>query len=356
MRVVIINLDGHLSGTTQRALPTVRRELPGLELSLHAATEWADSPDALNRCLADIAAGDIIMATMLVMEEHFKPILPALAARREQCDAMIVCMSAGELMKLTRMGGFAMDGTPGGPMALLKRLRGNKEKTQSTGAQQMSTLRRIPKLLRFIPGTAQDVRAYFLTLQYWLAGTDDNLGNMVRFLVDRYADGPRRHLRGTLKVAAPAEYPEVGIYHPKMKGHISEKIAHLPVINGKPKGRVGLLLMRSYVLAGNASHYNGVIEALEARGLHVVPAFASGLDARPAIEKFFMQDGQATVDAVVSLTGFSLVGGRLITIPKLPRKYWRGWMCPISPRWRWNSKRSINGKTPIRGCCRLKRR
>ncbi|PQJ96009.1 magnesium chelatase subunit H [Chromatium okenii] len=309
VRVVIINLDGHLSGTTQRALPTVRRELPGLELSLHAATEWADSPDALNRCLADIAAGDIIMATMLVMEEHFKPILPALAARREQCDAMIVCMSAGELMKLTRMGGFAMDGTPGGPMALLKRLRGNKEKTQSTGAQQMSTLRRIPKLLRFIPGTAQDVRAYFLTLQYWLAGTDDNLGNMVRFLVDRYADGPRRHLRGTLKVAAPAEYPEVGIYHPKMKGHISEKIAHLPVINGKPKGRVGLLLMRSYVLAGNASHYNGVIEALEARGLHVVPAFASGLDARPAIEKFFMQDGQATVDAVVSLTGFSLVGG-----------------------------------------------
>ncbi len=309
VRVVIINLDGHLSGTTQRALPTVRRDLPGLELSLHAATEWADSPDALNRCLADIAAGDIIMATMLVMEEHFKPILPALAARREQCDAMIVCMSAGELMKLTRMGGFAMDGTPGGPMALLKRLRGNKEKTQSTGAQQMSTLRRIPKLLRFIPGTAQDVRAYFLTLQYWLAGTDDNLGNMVRFLVDRYADGPRRHLRGTLKVAAPAEYPEVGIYHPKMKGHISEKIAHLPVINGKPKGRVGLLLMRSYVLAGNASHYNGVIEALEARGLHVVPAFASGLDARPAIEKFFMQDGQATVDAVVSLTGFSLVGG-----------------------------------------------
>jgi magnesium chelatase subunit H len=309
VRVVIINLDGHLSGTTQRALPTVRRELPGLELSLHAATEWADSPEALNRCLADIAAGDIIMATMLVMEEHFKPILPALAARREQCDAMIVCMSAGELMKLTRMGGFAMDGTPGGPMALLKRLRGNKEKTQSTGAQQMSTLRRIPKLLRFIPGTAQDVRAYFLTLQYWLAGTDDNLGNMVRFLVDRYADGPRRHLRGTLKVAAPAEYPEVGIYHPQMKGHISDKIAALPVIHGKPKGRVGLLLMRSYVLAGNASHYNGVITALEARGLHVVPAFASGLDARPAIEKFFMKDGQATVDAVVSLTGFSLVGG-----------------------------------------------
>ncbi|MBK5962798.1 magnesium chelatase subunit H [Thiocystis minor] len=309
VRVVIVNLDGHLSGTTQRALPSLQRELPGLRLNLHAATEWADSPESLERCLADIAEGDIVMTTMLVMEDHFKPILSAMAARRDHCDAMIVCMSASELMKMTRMGGFAMDGTPGGPMALLKRLRGNKERKQSTGAQQMSMLRRIPKLLRFIPGTAQDVRAYFLTLQYWLAGSDENLGNMVRFLVDRYADGPRRHLRGTLKVAAPVEYPEVGIYHPRMKGHISDKLSQLPVVNAKPKGRVGLLLMRSYVLAGNASHYNGVIEALEARGLQVVPAFASGLDARPAIETFFMKDGQATVDTVVSLTGFSLVGG-----------------------------------------------
>ena len=47
--------------------------------------------------------------------------------------------------------------------------------------------------------------------------------------------------------------------------------------------------MRSYLLAGNAGHYDGVIAALEARGLRVIPAFASGLDARPAIERFFMQ-------------------------------------------------------------------
>ncbi|EXJ15539.1 magnesium chelatase subunit H [Imhoffiella purpurea] len=311
VRVVIVNLDGHLAGTTQRALPAVQRDLPGLQLNLHAATEWADDPASLERCLKDIAEGDIIMVTMLVMEDHFKPILPALAARRDACDAMIVCMSASELMKMTRMGGFTMDGSSsGGPMALLKKLRGNRERSQSAGAQQMSMLRRIPKLLRFIPGTAQDVRAYFLTLQYWLAGSDENLANMLRFLVDRYADGDRRHLRGTLKVGSPLEYPEVGLYHPKMKGRIGEKLPMLPSVGRKDsKGRVGLLLMRSYVLAGNSGHYDGVIKALEARGLEVVPAFASGLDARPAIEKFFMQDGIATVDAVVSLTGFSLVGG-----------------------------------------------
>jgi len=309
VRVVIINLDGHLAGTTQRALPQVKCDLPGLQLRLHAATEWAEDPSALERCKQDIAEGDIILVTMLVMEEHFKPILPALAARRDACDAMIVCMSASELMKLTRMGGFSMDGSGGGPIALLKKLRGNKERQQSAGAQQMSMLRRIPKLLRFIPGTAQDVRAYFLTLQYWLAGSEENLGNMIRFLVDRYASGERAHLRGTLRVAPPVEYPEVGLYHPRMKGRISDRLDQLPGIQDAKKGRVGLLLMRSYVLANNTGHYDGVIQALEARGLHVVPAFASGLDARPAIERFFMQDGVATVDAVVSLTGFSLVGG-----------------------------------------------
>ena len=40
-----------------------------------------------------------------------------------------------------------------------------------------------------------------------------------------------------------------------------------------------------------------------------MPAFASGLDQREAVRRYFMHDGAATVDAVVSLTGFSLVGG-----------------------------------------------
>jgi hypothetical protein len=80
----------------------------------------------------------------------------------------------------------------------------------------MKMLRRLPKILRFIPGTAQDVRAYFLTLQYWLAGSEAEHRHMVHFLVDRYADGPRRGLRGA-KTHEPVEYPELGIYyHPQL--------------------------------------------------------------------------------------------------------------------------------------------
>ncbi len=79
-------------------------------------------------------------------------------------------------------------------------------------------------------------------------------------------------------------------------------------VSGK-RGTVGLLLMRSYLLAGNTDHYDGVITAMEARGLRVLPAFATGLDSRPAIEAFFLDNGHPRIDALVSLTGFSLVGG-----------------------------------------------
>jgi len=102
----------------------------------------------------------------------------------------------------------------------------------------------------------------------------------------------------------------VGVYHPRMAGRFSEDAHALPLPTGIPvKGTVGVLLLRSYLLSGNAGHYDGVIAALESKGLRVIPAFAAGLDSRPAIDEFFMKNGQVCVDAVVSLSGFSLVGG-----------------------------------------------
>jgi magnesium chelatase subunit H len=308
IRVVIVTMDTHVASATLRAQAALKRDLPGLELSVHAASEWSADPRLLARCQEAVASADIVIATMLFMEDHFLPLVPALQARREHCDAMICLMSAGEITKLTRVGRFRMDGPQSGPMALLKRLRGSKGKAASGGAGQMKMLRRLPQILRFIPGTAQDVRAYFLALQYWLAGSEENIANLVRLLVDRYADGPRRVLRGTLKVGKPVDYPETGIYHPAMPGRVGTDPQALPAVPGA-KGTVGLLVLRSYVLAGNAAHYDGVIRSLEARGLSVLPVFATGLDAREAIDAFLVRDGRPVIDALVSLTGFSLVGG-----------------------------------------------
>ena len=312
VNVVIVTMDTHLASATHRAQAALLREVPGLNLTLHAASEWSANPAGLEQCLADIASGDIVVVTMLFLEDHFLPLMPALTARRDQCDALICMMSASEVVKLTRLGRFDMSKPASGPMALLKKLRGdNKDKAATGGAAQMKMLRRIPQLLRFIPGTAQDVRAYFMTLQYWLGGSEENIRNMVRSLVDRYADGPRRVLRTGGKSAEPVEYPELGVYHPRMPGRLAESVDQLPAL---PDGithtaTVGVLMLRSYLLAGNSGHYDGVIAALEARGLKVIPAFAAGLDARPAISRFFTREGATTIDALISLSGFSLVGG-----------------------------------------------
>jgi magnesium chelatase subunit H len=306
VRVVVVTMDSHLGSALARAAAVLRRELPNLEVTMHAADKWSGDSEALSVCHAAIARAHIVIAVMLFLDEHIQAVLPALVARRETCDAMLCCLSAAEVVRLTRIGRLDMSGEAAGVIAWLKRLRG-KNGTSSSGRSQMTMLRQLPRLLRFVPGTAQDMRNYFLTMQYWLAGSDDNLTNMVRLLIDRYAGAERAHFAGSLRVGLPIAYPDVGLYHPRAPGRILEHIEQLPTSGAN--GRIGVLLMRSYALSGNAAHYDGVIAALEAKGLQPIPAFACGLDQREAVARYFMRNGTATVEAVVSLTGFSLVGG-----------------------------------------------
>ncbi|MEM9145131.1 MAG: magnesium chelatase subunit H [Pseudomonadota bacterium] len=311
VRVVIVTLDRHLAGPASRAERALRRDIPGLSLEIHAATDWAEDPSALEAAQSAIGRADIVLAAMLFLEDQIKAILPALEERAPKCDAIVGVISAPEVTRITRLGDLRMDRPATGIRKLLKRLRGKPKggESASSGAGQMKMLRRLPKLLRYIPGKAQDLRAYFLTMQYWLSGSDENIESLVRFLIDRYAAGPRACYRGQLAPAAPVDYPDTGVYHPALPGRFSEAAGDLPLPDAPRQGRIGLLMMRSYLLAGDTAHYDAVIHALEARGLEVVPAFASGLDARPAIDAYFQNAGRATVDAVLSLTGFSLVGG-----------------------------------------------
>jgi magnesium chelatase subunit H len=319
LNLVLITMDNHLGGAVARAQAKLRADWPGMTLKLHAAADWSRDPAALERCREDIATGDLIVSTMIFMEDQIKAIEPALAARQPHCDAMVGCFSAGEVVRLTRLGAFRMNGSQTGIVALLKRMRGGGGKAKAggaagAGAKQMAMLRRLPKILRFIPGPAQDMRAYFLTMQYFLSGSAENIEGMARLLVGRYASGARVHLHGA-KAEPPALYPETGVYHPTIPGRIATDASVLPR-RGDAKGTVGVLVMRSYVLAGDTAHYDAVIAALEAKGLDVVCAFAAGLDARPAADLFFKGgDGRPCIDMLVSLTGFSLVGGPAYSEP-----------------------------------------
>lgn len=301
-RVVIVTLDSHAAGPACRVAERLSPDFPGLEVQVFAAAEWAESPEELTRARAAVADGDIIIANLLFLEEHIKAILPAMQARRDHCDVMLGVIADSEIVKLTRMGDLDMSKPASGAMALLKKLRGKNQPSADSGAKQMRALRRLPKILKLIPGKAQDLRAWFLSMQYWLGGSDDNIEQMIRFLIGRYAKRADWH---GVKAALPVEYPELGLYHPDLPGAgIVTDLKDLPK-PAAPVATVGILMLRSYILASDAAHYDAVIRAFEAKGMRVIPAFAGGLDGSPAIEAYF----QGRVDAMVSLTGFSLIGG-----------------------------------------------
>ncbi|MEO0379168.1 MAG: magnesium chelatase subunit H [Pseudomonadota bacterium] len=301
-RVVIITLDSHAAGPALRAMEQLTSDYPGLDLQVHAAAEWGESPEAFEAAEEAVRHGDIIIANLLFLEEHVARILPALQARRDQCDAMIGVIADADVVRLTRMGSLDMTAPPSTMGKLMKRLRGSSKPSTESGAKKMAMLRRLPKILKFLPGKAQDLRAWFLVMQYWLGGSDDNVRAMVQFLLNRYATDT-----GWAKApeaAAPIEYPDTGLYHPDLTKRITVDPADIPGPEGATL-TVGLVMLRSYVLSADTAHYDGVIRAFEAKGMRVLPAFAGGLDARPAVDTYF----RGQIDALVSLTGFSLVGG-----------------------------------------------
>ena len=317
--IVIITLDSHAAGPVMRVAGRLSRDFPGLSVSVHAAAEWAETPEALAETRARIAEADMVLANLLFLEEHIAPVLDDMRAVRDKVDGMIGVIADAEIIKLTRLGKLDMSAPASGMMKLMKKLRGGSKPNSDSGEKRMQQLRRLPKILRLIPGKAQDLRSWFLVMQYWLGGSDDNIEALVRYLLGHYAKARPEWLGA--EAPAPVEYPDVGLYHPDLPARITTDPEDLTRPDA-PVGTVGLLMMRSYVLSADTAHYDAVIRALEAKGLRVLPAFAGGLDGRPAINAFFRDQGAVAdatngteagtgtrIDALLSLTGFSLVGG-----------------------------------------------
>jgi magnesium chelatase subunit H len=305
--IVVITLDHHAAGPVARAAVNLAPDYPGLNVSVHAAATWAETPETLVEAKAAIAEADMIVANLLFLEEHVAPIMDDLRAVRDKVDGMIGVIADAEIIKLTKIGKLDMSKPASPMMQLLKKLKPKSDDSAvEKGEKRMAQLKKLPKLLRMVPGKAQDLRSWFLVMQYWLGGSDDNIEAMVRYLLGKYAVTRPEWLGG--EAAAPIEYPDVGLYHPDLPERITTDATVLPGPDA-PVATVGLLLMRSYVLSDDCAHYDAVIRAFEARGIRCLPAFAGGLDGRPAIRDFFHTEAGVQIDAMVSLTGFSLVGG-----------------------------------------------
>ncbi|MFM9157112.1 MAG: cobaltochelatase subunit CobN, partial [Dolichospermum sp.] len=74
---------------------------------------------------------------------------------------------------------------------------------------------------------------------------------------------------------------------------------------------VGLVLQRTHLVTGDDAHYVAIVQELESLGAKVLPVFAGGLDFSKPVDAYFYEPTTKLplVDAVISLTGFALVGG-----------------------------------------------
>jgi len=189
---------------------------------------------------------------------------------------------------------------------------GPKKKPAKRGDQYLDLVLRLPKLLRFVPaaGRLADIKSYLILFCYFLQPTPSNIRSMLLYAIAHYVPG-----RSKIKFAALESMPTTGIYHPDAarifddySGYRSwyERRLHRTL---DPESTLGLLLMRPQIVSGSRAHYDSLIRALEKEGLVVIPAISTFMDNRQACEAFFVEKGKPRVSEVVSLTGFSFVGG-----------------------------------------------
>ncbi len=220
--------------------------------------------------------------------------------------------------------------------------------------QYLKLVDKLPGILRFVPtaGKLRHIKNYLYLFCYFLQPTPRNICSMVLFALKHYVPDDRlRKLK--IDIPAPEAMPSVAIYHPDApklfetfeayqkwysrrspKSKVqSPKSKELPL---HPESTVGLLLMRPQVVSKTTKHYDALIHAIEGEGLSVIPAISTLMDNREACRKFFLDNnssprskvqspksktqttdnGQLTTDSmhsrvsqIVSLTGFSFVGG-----------------------------------------------
>src|ERR1044072_5916262 len=303
-------------------LRTAERDLnPAPKLDLRVAAYNFGSPlsDREWQEVEPDADGANIVFVIHVMDGE-NPTRLVAALDKSQHDAVIVINCMPELMRRTRMGRLdiaAFKTSHGKGGRLLRSVgswvgnhakRGKSDKRSHT--QYLKLVDRLPGILQFIPtvGALTDAKHYLYLFCYFLQPTPAHIQSMLLYALVHYVPLPRLK---KLRVAKPEQMPSVAIYHPKAKS-LFRSFAEYRKWYGKsldPETTIGFLLMRPQVISKTTRHYDALIDSIEAEGLSVIPAIATLMDNREAVAKFFVETGKPRVSQIVSLTGFSFVGG-----------------------------------------------
>jgi len=259
----------------------------------------------------DLSETNIVFVIHVMDGENASRLVSALESYKDRHDAVVVINCMPELMRHTRMGRLDVN-----RLASTGAWIGNRAKRHNGarhGHQYLKLVDRLPRILKFIPtaGALTDAKHYLYLFCYFLQPTPTNIRSMLLYALKHYVRDDR--LR-SVKTATPQQVPSVAVYHPDAselfetfedyeKWYRAKKLRML-----NPESTLGLLLMRPQVVSKTTKHYDALIRAIEHEGLSVIPAIATLMDNREAVTRFF-SNGSPRVSQIVSLTGFSFVGG-----------------------------------------------
>lgn len=224
--------------------------------------------------------------------------------------------------------------------------RAHRSGKSGSHTQYLKLVDRLPSILRFVPtaGRLRDIKHYLYLFCYFLQPTPANIYSMVLYAIKQYV-ADERVARAAIEVPQPETMPTVAIYHPDAP-RLFESFEDYRKWSARraggqkgarslvPEETIGLLLMRPQIISNTRQHYDGLIRAIESEGLSVVPAISTLMDNREACSKFFIEKDEGSakgrrgrasatkgvgpadglnqgsrVSQIVSLTGFSFVGG-----------------------------------------------
>lgn len=327
IKVVYVVLESQYQSSLSAAVNTINRNNPTLavELSGYLIEELRD-PENYEALKEDIARANIFIASLIFIEDLADKVVSAVEPYRDTLDVAVVFPSMPQVMRLNKMGSFSMAQLGQSKSAIAQFMKKRKEQSGS-GFQDgmLKLLRTLPQVLKYLPmDKAQDARNFMLSFQYWLGGSADNLENFLLMLADKYVlkDSERRNLTA-VQYKDPVTYPDMGIWHPLAPKMFEDVQEYLNWFNSRSDISddlkdplapcVGLVLQRTHLVTGDDAHYVAMVQELEAMGARVISVFAGGLDFSKPVDAYFYDTNTksdvALVDAIISLTGFALVGG-----------------------------------------------
>ncbi|MGK7910090.1 MAG: magnesium chelatase subunit H [Synechococcus sp.] len=328
VRVVYVVLEPQYQSALSAAVQAINKNNPSVavEISGYLIEELRDA-DNYEAFKNDVAEANIFIASLIFIEDLAEKVVAAVEPHRDRLDAAVVFPSMPQVMRLNKMGSFSMAQLGQSKSAIAQFMRKRKENSGASFQDAMlKLLRTLPKVLKYLPmDKAQDARNFMLSFQYWLGGSEENLSNFLLMIADRYVfDGEDNEAAGELSYNDPVTYPDMGVWHPLAPEMYEDVREYMNWYQSRPDLTadqkdplapcVGLVLQRTHLVTGDDAHYVAMVQELESLGARVLPVFAGGLDFSKPVEAFFFDpaassDAQPLVDAVVSLTGFALVGG-----------------------------------------------